>query len=167
MRALFLLWLLFEVDTLWFRLVLKTLYPHLKIYVCVSLQQADRVDVEMVEEVCVGRASIGALVFHKVALQGLLATVALLYHPQLKKNDTQEVTLSKASPVLGRANLYTAALHIHTKRVSAANPVCVYDLKSQGAAVKKASGSAGKLSCKISACSWYITHLLQRSLCSR
>lgn len=115
MRALFLLWLLFEVDTLWFRLVLKTLYPHLKICVCVSLQQADRVDVEMVEEVCVGRASIGALVFHKVALQGLLATVALLYHPQLKKNDTQEVTLSKASPVLSRANLYTAALHIHTK----------------------------------------------------
>lgn len=83
--------------------------------VCVSLQQADRVDVEMVEEVCVGRASIGALVFHKVTLQGLLATVALLYHPQLKKNDTQEVTLSKASPVLSRANLYTAALHIHTK----------------------------------------------------
>lgn len=117
MRALILLWLLFEVDTLWFRLVLKTLYPHkyVNMCVCVSLQQADRVDVEMVEEVCVGRASIGALVFHKVALQGLLATVALLYHPQLKKNDTQEVTLSKASPVLSRANLYTAALHIHTK----------------------------------------------------
>lgn len=117
MRALILLWLLFEVDTLWFHLVLKTLYPHkyVNMCVCVSLQQADRVDVEMVEEVCVGRASIGALVFHKVALQGLLATVALLYHPQLKKNDTQEVTLSKASPVLSRANLYTAALHIHTK----------------------------------------------------
>lgn len=82
---------------------------------CVSLQQADRVDVEMVEEVCVGRASIGALVFHKVALQGLLTAVALLYHPQLKKNDMQEVTLSKASPVLSRANLYTAELNIHTK----------------------------------------------------
>ena len=49
-----------------------------------SLQNPDRVDVEMVQEVCVGRSSVGTLVLHQVALQGLLAGVALLYHPQLR-----------------------------------------------------------------------------------
>lgn len=51
--------------------------------VCVSLQQTDRVDVKMVEEVCVGRSSVGTLVLHQVVLQSLLAGVAFLHQPQL------------------------------------------------------------------------------------
>lgn len=59
--------------------------------VCVwfrSLQHSDRVDVEMIEEVCVGRSSIRTLVLHQVALQCLLAGVALLHHPKLRKKDS-------------------------------------------------------------------------------
>lgn len=40
---------------------------------------------KMVEEVCVGRSSIGALVLHQVTLQGLLTGVTLLHHPQLRQ----------------------------------------------------------------------------------
>lgn len=51
----------------------------------VSLQKPDGVDVKMVEEVGVRRSSVGTLILHQVALQGLLAGVALLDHPQLKQ----------------------------------------------------------------------------------
>lgn len=51
--------------------------------VCVSLQQPDRVDMKMTEEVCIGRSSIGTLVLHQVALKSLLTGVTLLHHPQL------------------------------------------------------------------------------------
>lgn len=59
-----------------------------------SLQKPDRVDVEMVEEVCIGRPSVGTLVLHQEALQGLLTGVALLHHPQLrqKKKDLSVAT---------------------------------------------------------------------------
>lgn len=71
----------------------KIMQPEFRKCVCVcvkSLQKPDRVDMEMVKEVCIGRSSIGALVLHQVALQGLLAGVALLHHPQLRQRETQD-----------------------------------------------------------------------------
>ena len=44
---------------------------------------------KMVDEVCVGRPPVGALVLHQVALQGFLAGVALLHQQQLRQKDTQ------------------------------------------------------------------------------
>jgi len=60
----------------------------------VLLQQSDGVDVQMVEEVCVGRPSIGTLVFHQVVLQGLLTGVALLHHEQLRQKEAVSLVAS-------------------------------------------------------------------------
>lgn len=76
-----------------------------------SLQEPDGVDVEMVEEVGVGRPPVGALVLHQVALQDLLAGVALLHHPQLgQKNRREETFVLTARPVrkTKRKRLHTA-----------------------------------------------------------
>lgn len=50
-----------------------------------SLQESDRVDVEVIQEVGVARAAVGTLVLHQVALQRLLTGVTLLHHQQLRK----------------------------------------------------------------------------------
>lgn len=55
---------------------------------CVSLQKPDGVDMEVVEEVGVRGSSVRTLVLHQVALQGLLAGVALFNHPELRKKIT-------------------------------------------------------------------------------
>lgn len=60
---------------------------HAHVHVCarVSLQESDRVEVQMVQEVGVRRSSVRTLVLHQVALQHLLTGVSLLHHQHLSE----------------------------------------------------------------------------------
>lgn len=65
---------------------------------CVSLQESDRVEVQVVQVVGVRRSSVWTLVLHQEALQLLLTRVSLLHHQQLKqKRDVRRQTRQTAS----------------------------------------------------------------------
>lgn len=63
----------------------------------VSYQEAQGVDVEVVEEVSIRCSTIGTLVLDEEALYAVLAAIALLHHPQLWDGEIKNITCSGAA----------------------------------------------------------------------
>lgn len=79
---------------------------------CVSLQKPDGVDMKVVEEVGVRGSAVWTLVLHQVALQGLLTSVALFNHPELRKKITAMMFPGDNKDIFNGRDSHSAVIHM-------------------------------------------------------